>query len=109
MRARCFRRRGALRDRLSLPHEAASFEGWLEVHHLDLPDKSESELVIELARIARLVARDPGRFVWIGPHEFVTVRQWAEERLARIRQLLEAHTKPEPEAIEGLERWSAWT
>ncbi len=78
------------RSPLRPPNAAFSLEEALAVTNADLNELTKSELMVERYRTQRVIARDPGRFVWLGPHTWCTAAQWGLERLGKIDALLGA-------------------
>ena len=79
--------------RLRLPNAANSEEEWRQVWNMDLAELSPSELVGEIYRAARIIARDPRAIVWRGTIP-ITARAWADERLELARTLLRRRRPP---------------
>jgi hypothetical protein len=94
------------RPLLRAPDPTRSYEEWLEATDQDLPDLSPDGLFHEMWRAGRIAARDPQAFVWTGPHEWLTARQWASERIRKAMRLLAGpeapgHTRPRRREVAG--------
>jgi hypothetical protein len=72
------------------PNAAVSLDECLQVYNEDLDELTPSELVSEIYRAARIVARDPRAIVWRGVTP-ITAQRYADERIelceARLRKL----------------------
>jgi hypothetical protein len=79
--------------RLRLPNAANSEEECLQVYNLDLPELTPSELVGEMYRAARIVARYPRGIVWRGTIP-IPARQYADERINLCWALLRPPAPP---------------
>ncbi len=78
------------------------------VYHEDLADLSPAQLQYEAWWGGQLAARDPERFVWRGL-EYVTVREWADERVRIIHNLLQPAPQPESTPAETKVRMGSWS
>ncbi len=86
------------------PDQCASLEDYLRAHNHDLTGLSPSELESEAFWAAQIARRDPRRLIWRGPCEFVSVREWADERI----QLAWARLAPPARAPRRSERVRSW-
>lgn len=78
------------RPLLRVPDPTASEEERQQALNEDLPDLWPQELFHEAWRAARIAARNPRAFVWIGPDKWLSARAWANERVRLIVQRLVA-------------------
>ncbi|MBN1461003.1 MAG: hypothetical protein JXA57_15840 [Armatimonadetes bacterium] len=96
------------RARLRVPNAAIGYEESLQVYNLDLPSLSPSELEEQIFLAQRIAAHDPAALVWRGL-DFVSARQWADERISRARELLAKPVGPAPRKPARKHKARAWT
>lgn len=82
---------------LKLPDQTVSEEERQRALNADLAGLSPAELFHEIWRASRVAARDPKAFVWVGPHEWLSAKEWANQRVSLAFKLLTGETRtPEP-------------
>ena len=102
---------GRAKASLFPPHICDSEEAAEQVYSLDLAGLSRAGLIRARHQTERILARDPGAWVWLGAFEHVTVGEWATERLRLIEGFLETKApgrKPAPIRPRAKRRGTPW-
>lgn len=73
--------------RLRPPDETVDDQQWREARNEDVDELPVGQLSLELWRVGRIAARHPRDLVWRELY-FVSVREWADERVALILERL---------------------